>query len=525
MRNILPRRRNEDWNSPWVETRGYKPNVKGLRAFGADTWVHRPSGQRKAGKLGSSHEPGAPGVLVLYDISTRLYTVDTVEYGVVRTMTCTFDESAIMDRVHARPADALRVDATGHAAQQQGIGTDSQAPDNDQSRTGAPDDASAPRHPRCASRLFEDSNEAGGSNQDEDLVNDIIPGQQINRNANLDRNAQRPAQTDDQEGTHTGGDPHDDEQCFEPCPEPIASKKFLDKRCVNPSDRNEPPAGASTEATTGRGKRPDTPHMTLRSSGGNGGNPEARPGAFPNLTKRPVTVFDRNRPTRQAALESGLSGVTGVSRASGGRYQGVGDDSRPPVRLIRDLFNQDELNGKYWNTANPTAEAHITENYPYLDWKLILEHADEPYVPDTPLDAAGTVAFVYAAVAETNKPTASEDLRTDKEAFPDDAGKVPVNDMRIPGSFDEAIYKSPQKEYWKAATKVEINAQINNQTVVEVPIGNLPTNINLIDGTWKYDAKADPETGLVRRYKARFCGRGDMQVAGVDYHETSSPVA
>ena len=130
--------------------------------------MHRPSGQRKAGKLGSTTEPGAPGVLVLYDISTRLYTVDTVEYGVVRTMTCTFDESAIMDRVHARPADALRVDATGHAAQQQGIGTDSQTPDNDQSRTGAPDDASAPRHPRCASRLFEDSNEAGGGNQDED---------------------------------------------------------------------------------------------------------------------------------------------------------------------------------------------------------------------------------------------------------------------------------------------------------------------------------------------------------------------
>ena len=80
---------------------------------------------------------------------------------------------------------------------------------------------------------------------------------------------------------------------------------------------------------------------------------------------------------------------------------------------------------------------------------------------------------MYAAVIEANKPTASEDLRTDREAFPDDEGKVPVNDMRIPGSFDEAIYKSPQEEYWKAATRVETNAQINNQTVVEVPIGNL----------------------------------------------------
>ena len=231
-----------------------------------------------------------------------------------------------------------------------------------------------------------------------------------------------------------------------------------------------------------------------------------------------------NRPARQAALNSGLSGVTGESRASGGRYQEIVNDSRPPVRLIRDLFNPDDLNGKYWSTTDPTAEAHITESYPFLDWKLIFEHADEPYIPDTPVDAAGTMMFVYAAIDETNKPTASEDLRTEKEAFPDDAGKVVVNDMRIPGSFDEAIYKSPQREYWKAATVVEISAQINNQTVIEVPIGNLPHNINLIDGTWKYDAKADPETGLVRRYKARFCGRGDMQVAGVDYHETSSPV-
>ena len=428
--------------------------------------------------------------------------------------------------------------------------------------------------------VFGDSNDAGGSDRDGDPEYHIIPGQQKDRNTNLDRDEQRPAQTDYHEGARAGDDPESHGHRLEPRSGAIDADDFLvrrcvtendrldgctemdagaperrsdsadvagmahgnsgghdgeprmntgafrnlDKRCVSFSDRNEPPAGTGTGAPNRREKRPNVPSMTLRSSGGNGGGPEAPPGAVSNLTKRPVTVFDRNRPTRKAAMESGLSGVTGGSRASGGRYQEVSNDSRPPVRLIRDLFNPDELNGKYWSTTDPTAEAHITESYPYLDWKLILKHADEPYVPDTPLETAGTVAFVYAAVAEANKPTASEDLRTEKEAFPDDAGKVPVNDMRIPGSFDEAIYKSPQKEYWKAATKVEINAQINNQTVVEVPIGNLPNDINLIDGTWKFDAKADPETGLVRRYKARFCGRGDMQVAGVDYHETSSPV-
>ena len=121
MRNVLPRRRDGEWMSPWIETRGYKPDVTGLRAFGADAWVHRPNGQRKAGKLGSTSEPGAPGVLVMYDISTRLYTIDTVEYGIMRSMTCTFDEDAIMARVHARPADALR---TSDATQQQGVDAD-----------------------------------------------------------------------------------------------------------------------------------------------------------------------------------------------------------------------------------------------------------------------------------------------------------------------------------------------------------------------------------------------------------------
>jgi len=229
----------------------------------------------------------------------------------------------------------------------------------------------------------------------------------------------------------------------------------------------------------------------------------------------------QSRAPRGAAQRSGYSGLTGTARASGGSYHEVPDDSRGPTRLIRDLFNKDDLDGSYWNAQ---AEVHICEAYPNIDWSYLFDMADEPYIADEQMAVGATTAYVYAAVAENNEMGSANELNTNKEAYPDDEGKIPGNEIKIPGSYDEAVHKSPQKEYWKAAIQVEIEAQIKNKTVVEIPIGNLPDGINLIDGTWKFDAKVDPETGRIRRYKARFCGRGDMQVPGVDYFETSSPV-
>ena len=67
-------------------------------------------------------------------------------------------------------------------------------------------------------------------------------------------------------------------------------------------------------------------------------------------------------------------------------------------------------------------------------------------------------------------------------------------------------------------------AQIDKNTFKNVPVGNLPEDMNMINGTWRFTVKVDKKTGLVTRFKARFCARGDMQVAGVDYFDTSSPV-
>ena len=48
-------------------------------------------------------------------------------------------------------------------------------------------------------------------------------------------------------------------------------------------------------------------------------------------------------------------------------------------------------------------------------------------------------------------------------------------------------------------------------------------DMHVIDGTWAFKIKRFPD-GLIKKFKARFCARGDQQLEGVDYFETYAPV-
>ena len=48
-------------------------------------------------------------------------------------------------------------------------------------------------------------------------------------------------------------------------------------------------------------------------------------------------------------------------------------------------------------------------------------------------------------------------------------------------------------------------------------------SMNVLKSTWAFKIKWFP-SGLVRKFKARFCVRGDMQIEGVDFDETYAPV-
>ena len=61
---------------------------------------------------------------------------------------------------------------------------------------------------------------------------------------------------------------------------------------------------------------------------------------------------------------------------------------------------------------------------------------------------------------------------------------------------------------------------INAWEVLEYDSETMPNAIRL---TWAFKCKRFPD-GLIEKFKARFCARGDMQLEGVDFFETYAPV-
>ena len=75
-------------------------------------------------------------------------------------------------------------------------------------------------------------------------------------------------------------------------------------------------------------------------------------------------------------------------------------------------------------------------------------------------------------------------------------------------SFDKAMRDVDHVEKWLGAAGVEISALEKNGTWIEVPISEATTRI--LPGTWVFKRKRTPD-GVVFKYKARYCVRGDLQ--------------
>ena len=89
-------------------------------------------------------------------------------------------------------------------------------------------------------------------------------------------------------------------------------------------------------------------------------------------------------------------------------------------------------------------------------------------------------------------------------------------------SWKQATQGKFADEYWKAMElEIATLEALNAWEVVKYDPSSMP---NVIQSTWAFKCKLYPD-GLVKKFKARFCARGDMQLEGIDFFKTYAPVA
>ena len=76
-------------------------------------------------------------------------------------------------------------------------------------------------------------------------------------------------------------------------------------------------------------------------------------------------------------------------------------------------------------------------------------------------------------------------------------------------------------EWWREA-KSEHN-QIKRAVLRLVPVSQLPPGARVVKNKWVFKIKTD-DLNMIKRFKVRGVGRGDMQKEGRDYHQGYFPV-
>ena len=94
--------------------------------------------------------------------------------------------------------------------------------------------------------------------------------------------------------------------------------------------------------------------------------------------------------------------------------------------------------------------------------------------------------------------------------------------LSTPTSLKEAMSTTKSAE-WRDAVKLEIDSMFTNGVIKAVP-NNTLTKGKLISSKLVFDTKVNAD-GSVERYKARLVAKGFLQVDGVHYFDTHSPVA
>jgi len=253
-------------------------------------------------------------------------------------------------------------------------------------------------------------------------------------------------------------------------------------------------------------------------------------------------------------------GIRQVLRETRTTHDDVDNSETLPAMVI-----QDDIMSKIETAAEPifhghgttgTSEKAVTTSTETLGNVSSDDDGDEfhdiqdeyQYLPDARADnSVGELSAEYVndddsdSSYEMSEPEQEEDL-------PQQRGLRPRNTINVPGRYaqrddDHTIYqyaaladtsktkttvpvsynsaiKHQEAEKWKEAMDREMLAHQENGTWKLVPWTH---DMHVIGNKWVFAEKKD-ENGVTVRHKARLTGRGDTQIAGVDYGETFSPV-
>ncbi len=97
----------------------------------------------------------------------------------------------------------------------------------------------------------------------------------------------------------------------------------------------------------------------------------------------------------------------------------------------------------------------------------------------------------------------------------------PTSDPDSPRLHD--AMSGEHREDFLVAMSKEIEELESHGTWTVIKKSTLPRGANLLPSTWAFKIKRYPD-GRMRKHKARFCCRGDKQIAGVDFFESYAPV-
>ena len=248
------------------------------------------------------------------------------------------------------------------------------------------------------------------------------------------------------------------------------------------------PSGSPTGAPEGAGTGPE-PQLRRSRRVADGIKAKPRLIADPKFgnilsIEDPNPIFDVLHGNRQTPVLASLARTTRSER----KYKVQRD------RRVAE-YEEHTLNTMDWGETLTVSEFLETEIAPYF--QLSIE--SEPYgLPDkhTMEDIMVNYANPLVLAAKTTASSADN----------------PTWDQAMKGPFAE--------EYWRAAeVEVETLERIKAWTVVEREAG-----MNVLPGTWAFKLKRYPD-GKVKKFKARFCARGDRQKEGIDFTETYAPVA